>query len=147
MPVCRKEQSACVNPQALEMVCCKGFFVLMVNSSIILSISLVSAFPSLGRAISSFLKLSSLCKITLDPKCNFKGKTAIDSLVFCLDFNNEISFYLQPFSGFHESKRTGKKKNPRAEVSSLSYTFLELKQKCGEIQTCKFIPPESLLLT
>lgn len=127
-----RNRSACVNPQTLEMVCCKAFFVLVVNSLIILSISLVSAFPSLGRTISSFLKLSSLCKVTLDPKCNFKEKTAIDYFIFSLDFN-KISFYLLPLGGFHENKRTGKKKNPRAEVWSLSYTFLELKQKCGEI--------------
>lgn len=50
-----------------------------------LSTSVSSALLSAGRVISSFLKLSSLCKITPDAKRNFKGKK-LPGLFICFRF-------------------------------------------------------------
>lgn len=119
---------------------------------IALRISVLSAFPSLVRVISSFLKHNFLCKVTRDPKCNFKGKIIIVGglgiFFFPILTVRLVSICCPSVAFVKINKQKAKIKIPILKCHRyLSYTFPELKRKklkCGETQTCKFKLPTLL---
>lgn len=101
---------------------------------IALRITVLSAFPSLVRVISSFLKHNFLCKVTGDPKCNFKGKIIVVGglgIFFSPILTVRlVSIYCPSVAFIKINKQKAKIKIPILKCHRyLSYTFPELKKK------------------